>query len=209
MHYNNSVLQISDVRKSDSETYLCSAVNLLGSVERKTQLVVVSLPVFTVKPPGKVFAGTGDTLTLNCSATGDPQPVISWKRQGAALPVRRSKRRNDALILRDLKEEDAGNYICVATSPGVFHIKAISDVEVLVMCSAGSRKWLISSSFADTKYRYSKIKWCRLTCAYFSHLWPFTRSSMSIYIRYKTRTLFAKFYSFCCLSNLGQIYQKN
>jgi len=94
--YNNSVLQISDVRKSDSETYLCSAVNLLGKVERKTQLVVVSLPVFTVKPPGKVLAVTGDTLTLNCSATGDPGPVISWKRQGAALPVERSDRWTDS-----------------------------------------------------------------------------------------------------------------
>jgi len=128
--YNNSVLQISYVRKSDSETYLCSAVNLLGEVERKTQLVVVSLPEFTVKPPGKVFAGTGDTLTLNCSATGDPRPVISWKRQGAVLHVGRSDMRNDALTLRDLKEDDAGIYICVATSAGVFDIETISDVEV-------------------------------------------------------------------------------
>ena len=56
MHYNNSVLQISDVRKSDSDWYFCSAVNLLGKVKRKTLLVVVSFPVFTVKPPGKVFA---------------------------------------------------------------------------------------------------------------------------------------------------------
>ncbi|XP_078375836.1 roundabout homolog 2-like [Oculina patagonica] len=129
--YNNSVLQISDVRKVDSDTYFCSAVNLLGNVERKTLLVVISLPVFTVKPPGKVSVGFGDTLTLNCSATGVPQPVISWKRQGTALPVGRSHRTNEALVLRDLKEEDAGNYICVATSAGVFDIETISDVEVI------------------------------------------------------------------------------
>ena len=129
-HYNNSVLRISDVRKSDSDWYFCSAVNLLGNVERKTQLVVVTLPVFTVKPPGKVFAVTGDTLTLNCSARGDPRPVISWKRQEAALHVVRSGRTNDALILRDLEGEDAGNYICVATSAGVFQIETISNVQV-------------------------------------------------------------------------------
>ena len=131
VHYNNSVLQISDVHKSDSDTYFCSAVNLLGNVERKTQLVVVTLPVFTVKPPGKVFATTGDTLTLKCSATGDPRPVISWKRQGAALPVGRSDRTNDGLIIRALREEDAGIYICVATSAGVFDTETISDVEVV------------------------------------------------------------------------------
>ena len=81
MSYNNSVLQISSVGKSDSDWYFCSAVNLLGNAEGKTLLVVGSPPVFIVKPPGKVSAATGDILTLNCSATGDPQPVISWKRQ--------------------------------------------------------------------------------------------------------------------------------
>ena len=128
--YNNTALQISDVRKVDSDAYFCSAVNLLGNFERKTLLVVISLPVFTVKPPGKVFAVIGNTLTLNCSATGDPRPVISWKRQGATLPVGRSHRTNDALVVRDLKEEDAGNYICVATNAGVFHVETISYVEI-------------------------------------------------------------------------------
>ena len=47
-----------------------------------------------------------------------------------------------------------------------------------------------------------------MTFAYFAYLWLFTRSSITIYIRYKTRTSFAKFYSFCWLSNLGRIYQK-
>jgi len=91
---------------------------------------VVSLPVFTVKPSGKVSVFTGDTLTLNCHATGDPPPVVSRKRQGAALPVGRGDRREKALTMRDLREEDAGNYICVATSAGVFDIETLSDVEV-------------------------------------------------------------------------------
>ena len=130
MQYNNTALLISNVRKVDSDFYFCSAVNLLGNVERKTVLVVVSLPVFTVKPPGKVFADIGTSLTLNCSAIGDPRPVISWKRQGKVLPVGRSNRSSEALVLRDLKKEDAGNYICVATSAGVFNIEAVSYVEV-------------------------------------------------------------------------------
>ena len=90
---------------------------------------MVSLPVFTVKPPRKLFAVTGDTLTLNCSATGDPRPIISWKRQGAVLPVGRSDRRNDSLLIRDFRVGDAGIYICVATSAGVFNIEAVSYVE--------------------------------------------------------------------------------
>jgi len=128
---NNSIVRLLDVRKSDSDSYLCTATNLLGTVERKTLLVVVSLPRFTVKPPPKAAAWIGDTLTLNCSATGDPQPVISWKKQGSQLPVGRSQQTNGALVIRDIKNEDAGNYICVAKSAGVFAIETYLDVQQL------------------------------------------------------------------------------
>ena len=130
VQYNNTALQISDVRKSDSDTYVCSAVNLLGSDERKTVLVVVSPPLFTSKPSVKVVAYLGFNLTLTCLAAGDPQPVISWKRQGAQLPVRRSHVSKEALIINSVKLEDAGNYTCVATSAGVFSVEHGSYIEV-------------------------------------------------------------------------------
>ena len=130
MRYNGSALQVLYVRKEDSDFYFCSAVNLLGSVETKTLLVVVSLPRFTVKPPAKAIASLGETLTLNCSASGDPQPVISWKKQGGQLPVGRSQQSNGQLIIRNLQLNDAGNYICVVTSAGVFNIETVTYAEV-------------------------------------------------------------------------------
>ena len=127
---NNSVIKILDARKADSDNYICTASTLLGSAVQKTLLVVVSLPRFTIKPPAKVVTGPGDTLTLNCSATGDPQPVISWKRQGAQLPVGRSHQQiNGALAIRDIRNEDAGIYICVAKSAGVFDVETVTDVD--------------------------------------------------------------------------------
>ena len=131
VQYNNTALQISDVRKSDSDAYFCSAVNLLGSDERKTLLVVVSLPRFTSKPSVKVVAYLGGNVTLTCLASGDPQPVISWKRQGAQLPVGRSHVSKEALIIKGLKLEDAGNYTCVATSAGVSSVEHASYIEVM------------------------------------------------------------------------------
>ena len=127
---NNSVIKLLDVRKTDSDNYLCTATNLLGSVVQKTQLVVVCLPRFTVKPPVKVIARFFDTLTLNCSAAGDPQPVISWKRQGAQLPAGRSQQINGALIMKRISMNDTGNYICVATSAGVFDVESVTYVQV-------------------------------------------------------------------------------
>ena len=92
--------------------------------------MIVSHPRFTVKPPLSILAGIGDTLTLNCSATGDPQPVISWRKQGGHLPVGRSQQINGALVIRDITKNDIGYYICTATSAGVFDVEALTHVEV-------------------------------------------------------------------------------
>ena len=130
VQYNSSILQIYNVRKADSDTYFCSAVNLVGATEERSLLVVVSLPRFYVKPPSRVVVTRGDTLTLNCSATGDPRPVVSWKKHGAQLPAERSLQTNGVLVLRDMKISDEGNYICVATSAGVFQAETVTYIDV-------------------------------------------------------------------------------
>ena len=128
---NNTALKIFHVRKVDSDNYLCTAFNLLGSALQRTHLVVVPLPKFTVKPPSVIMPFQGGILRLNCSATGDPKPAISWKRQGAQLPVGRSHSSGDTLIIRDLKKDDTGNYTCVATSADVSKAFAVSYVSVV------------------------------------------------------------------------------
>ena len=127
--YNNSALQILHVRKDDSNLYFCTGTNLLGSVQKETLLVVVSPPRFTVKPPAKVVARLGGILRLNCLATGDPQPVISWKKLGGQLPAGRSQQINGALVITSVVMEDKGSYICVATSAGVFNMETYTEVE--------------------------------------------------------------------------------
>ena len=130
MKYNNSALQILHVRKDDSDLYYCAASNLLGRAEKKTFLVVVSSPRFTVKPPAKIVAVVGGTLKLNCTATGNPQPMISWKKQGGQLPVGRSQQINGSLVIRDITKNDKGNYICMATNAGVFKAETGTYTEV-------------------------------------------------------------------------------
>ena len=130
MKYSNSALQILHLRKDDSDFYVCSASNLLGRVEKKTLLVVVSTPRLVVKPPAKVVAWVGGSLKLNCSATGDPQPVIRWKKQGGQLPVGRSQQINGSLVITGITMNDKGNYICVAVYAGVFKSETVTFTEV-------------------------------------------------------------------------------
>ena len=128
---NGSSLMIRSAQKDDTDTYFCQASNLLGSTSATTLLVVVRLPRFTHKPPAKIVYGEGETLTLNCSAEGDPQPVISWRREGGQLPRDRTVMTDGLLTIKDLRKEDAGVYVCVATTAAVFHVVAPAHVQVL------------------------------------------------------------------------------
>ena len=131
VRYNNSALQISQVRKEDSDVYTCSAKNLLGKAERNTMLVVVSLPRFTSKPPSKIVSMSSSTVRLNCSAIGDPQPIVSWRKQGGQLSVGRSQQINGTLVITNIQQSDTGNYICTAASASVFIVETVSSLEIM------------------------------------------------------------------------------
>ena len=132
MRYNNSALQILRVRKEDSEFYICSAENLLGKVERKTLLVVGSLPWFTSKPPSRIISllNCRTAVRLSCSATGDPKPTIRWRKQGGQLLVGRSQQINGAMVISNLQQSDAGNYIFTASRASVFNSEAVSALAI-------------------------------------------------------------------------------
>ena len=92
---------------------------------------MVSLPRFTSEPPSKIVSMLSSTVKLNCNATGDPQPIISWRKQGGQLPVGRSQQINGALVITNLQQSDAGNYICTAASASVFFIETVSSLEIM------------------------------------------------------------------------------
>ena len=133
---DGSVIKILRSRKNDSDTYLCSARNDLGTVTKKTLLIVFSLPQFTVKPPTKVVKWTAENLTLTCNASGEPKPLVKWKRQEGQLPVGRSHQTNGVLVIRNITVADKGIYICVATSGVVVDVETSTyvDVQGRLMC---------------------------------------------------------------------------
>lgn len=102
---------------------VCSALNVVGSVSQRSKLTITSA---ADRPPPVISAGpVNQTLpiksvaVLNCHATGVPQPVISWYRDG--IPVVTTSKINmteaGELTILDLdKERDQGLYTCVASS---------------------------------------------------------------------------------------------
>ncbi|KAK2547723.1 Collagen-like protein 7 [Acropora cervicornis] len=134
-------LILSNAAGSDSGVYKCSASNILGQAQALVRLVVdgqprislnpgpryaiegntFTLPTchFTSKPPSKIVSMFSSAVRLNCSATGDLQPIVTWRKQGGQLPVGRSQQINGTLVITNLQQSDAGNYICTAASASV------------------------------------------------------------------------------------------
>jgi roundabout, axon guidance receptor 2 len=119
-----SILSIDEITRADNgKVVVCSAVNSVGSVSTR---VVLSVNLQEDTPPPLIIQGPmNQTLpilsiaSLPCRATGNPQPVLSWYKDG--IPVVQNDRviidENGMLTIRELsKNDDTGLYTCVASS---------------------------------------------------------------------------------------------
>lgn len=118
-----SVLVIPNVTHSDSGKYQCVVSNNFGTTySTKAKVNIVTFPRF-IKTPLNVTVKTGDTVTLNCAATGDPPPEISWKKDGGNdFPAARERRMNvmptdHLFFIVNAKTTDMGIYSCAAKNP--------------------------------------------------------------------------------------------
>ena len=125
-------LSVINAQKKDSGLYKCTASNQLGHDSAVTQLNVVELPQFTVRPPSQLEVGTAQNLTVRCQSIGDPQPKVTWTKESGVLPVARSKVSLDGTLkIWNTKEQDSGIYVCVASSNEVH--KAFSALRLSII----------------------------------------------------------------------------
>ena len=54
----------------------------------------------------------GDTVSLRCSASGNPAPEVLWYRDGSGEIVSRE----EVLSLREVRRDQAGQYVCQANN---------------------------------------------------------------------------------------------
>ena len=123
------LVTLAAARKDDTGPYVCTAVSSLGQTSAVTTLVVWSAPTFVTRPPSSTKTIPGVSLSLSCSASGDPVPLISWKRSAGAWVEQRMKVQDGTLKISGLVKADSGIYICEARSPH-FTIEARTYLEV-------------------------------------------------------------------------------
>ncbi|XP_050687578.1 uncharacterized protein LOC126981013 isoform X4 [Eriocheir sinensis] len=79
------VLVLEDVTEEDAGAYYCQASSTAGQANtRQFHVYVEAEPKFTVEPE-VINLPQGETAVFSCEATGEPQPVITWTKNGEAL----------------------------------------------------------------------------------------------------------------------------
>ncbi|XP_032903835.1 basement membrane-specific heparan sulfate proteoglycan core protein isoform X4 [Amblyraja radiata] len=109
-------LVIPSITTAHSGVYLCVGTNAAGSTEGRIEVMVFasqgSVPMVRIQP-SPATVRDGETLELYCQATGDPQPVITWRRARGRLTTNHQVQ-GPVLRIRPATRAEAGSYICHA-----------------------------------------------------------------------------------------------
>ncbi|KAI6077847.1 Immunoglobulin superfamily DCC subclass member 3 [Aix galericulata] len=121
------VLQITGLRAEDSGIFHCVATNIANvKFSREARLTVSGSHSSVYKDPMILVGPENLTLTvhqtavLECIATGNPRPIVSWSRlDGRPIGVEGIQVLGTGnLMISDLTVQHSGIYVCAANKPG-------------------------------------------------------------------------------------------
>ncbi|XP_070240884.1 hemicentin-1 isoform X2 [Bos mutus] len=135
----NGSLAIYGTVNEDAGDYTCVATNEAGVVERSMSLTLQSPPIITLEPVETII-NAGSKVILNCQATGEPRPTITWSRQGHSIlwDERINVLSNNSLHIAAAQKEDTSEYECVARN---LMGSVLVRVPVIVQVPGGFSQW--------------------------------------------------------------------
>ncbi|NXH75355.1 VCAM1 protein, partial [Hydrobates tethys] len=112
----NNVLSIPHTHFTDSGLYICEVINLVtNKTENATMDIVIQdgpkNTMISVIPATAVKEG--ETVTMKCTSSGNPAPVISWKKKKATGESEKIFK-GPTLTIQNIKSQDLGLYECEA-----------------------------------------------------------------------------------------------
>ncbi|GAB1294352.1 Immunoglobulin superfamily DCC subclass member 3 [Apodemus speciosus] len=146
------VLQITGLRAEDSGVFHCVASNIASvRVSHGARLTVSGSGSGTYKEPTILVGPENLTLTvhqtavLECVATGNPRPIVSWSRlDGRPIGVEGIQVLGTGnLIISDVTVQHSGVYVCAANRPGT-RVRRTAQGRLVVQAPADSGTLSIS-----------------------------------------------------------------
>ena len=96
--------------------------NAVGAASAVVRLVVLVPPSWNNKPASDLQVETGNQVSLNCTASGSPVPLIFWRREGVKQQQMNGSRwnvlTNGTLVVNELEKSDTGPLFCAAINEG-------------------------------------------------------------------------------------------
>ena len=83
----------------------------------------------------RLMAEEGQNITIACSATGQPQPSITWSKLNGGLP-HRTVVKNGSFKISNVKRKDGGAYVCKVKN-------SLGTAEGVVQMMIYSRLWFV------------------------------------------------------------------
>ncbi|XP_059953155.1 immunoglobulin superfamily DCC subclass member 4 isoform X4 [Mesoplodon densirostris] len=124
----NGVLQILDVQEGDAGSYRCVATNsanqrfsqeaLLRVAHRGSLASIGGQDVVIVAAPENTTVVSGQSVVMECVASADPTPFVSWVRQdGKPISTDVIVLGRTNLLITSAQPRHSGVYVCRANKP--------------------------------------------------------------------------------------------
>uniref|UniRef100_A0A3Q3J6G5 receptor protein-tyrosine kinase n=1 Tax=Monopterus albus TaxID=43700 RepID=A0A3Q3J6G5_MONAL len=128
-------LKIHNIKKEDAGQYRCVARNSFGLAFSKPVTIEVQAPARILQVPKEKKVAYGSQISLECNATGNPIPTITWLENGNTVSASIEETLVGEIILSVVKVtvNKPALYTCLASnrhSGGANTVKATAKVTV-------------------------------------------------------------------------------
>ncbi|KAM7423164.1 hypothetical protein PAMA_010948 [Pampus argenteus] len=129
---HGKLLIVPRVEQEDGGKYMCKAKNALGEVMHYFTVTVEEPPEWVFEPESQLSM-IGSEVLIKCSASGTPEPSITWRVNGVPLqeaPAANRKVFDDTIVLHNAKASDSAVYQCEASNR---HGTILSNANIMIM----------------------------------------------------------------------------
>ncbi|CAD6189244.1 unnamed protein product [Caenorhabditis auriculariae] len=110
---NKSSLIIMNAEEEHEDVYTCTAKNSAGEATKEFNVSVLVAPYVRGTLIENIEIIENNELQLDCVAEGNPDPKVTWKKDGGNVPQEAEVlNENMTLVIRDIRKSQAGVYRC-------------------------------------------------------------------------------------------------
>ncbi|XP_055850770.1 immunoglobulin superfamily member 10 isoform X2 [Episyrphus balteatus] len=113
---NGYNLQIRDAAPQDAGDYICQIAMMEPREITHTVEILVPPRIHHISTGGHLQVKKGSSVRIECSASGNPTPNVTWSRKNNILPSGEEKLHSHILSIENVDRHKGGVYICTANN---------------------------------------------------------------------------------------------